>query len=259
MRRRPREHVRRVRTKHGRRAVVVNKGVKRKPFNPYSQVNLKAFFDKNNKEADAKKRIEKLFEEYSSQFGDDRILRQTLGVKRKSGDHLTPPKGSLLSSEEKKEYGKIIKTARRKGYSIPKVDLKKGPVVLDEVNIPETFETEAFLLPDNDAITGEDTYLIQLDDDATLPDKKKALAHELGHVHMYDKNIKPHTEGKADQIAARIIGTTVKDIQQSEHLKDNLARLDTVKRKKGEWCGISPCTEFCEHKHSKKCKQHRRN
>ncbi len=234
-RKRPREHIRRVRTKFGRRRRLINRGVpgRRKSIRRKEvQTSLKKFGEKQESD----KNIQKL-RAYWERVGDGPFppdLIEERPVKRKTPKAITQPSGSLLTRKEKKEYMSIIRQARKKGFRIPKVDLHKGPVIIDEVNIPENAETEAYLLPDTDAITGKDIYTIFIDDDASRTDKRKALAHELGHIHLYVKGVKPHTELKADEIAAKILGTTVKSIQETKHLRDNLARLSIVKKRKGE-------------------------
>jgi len=69
-----------------------------------------------------------------------------------------------------KTYKKIYKKAKKKGYKIPKLDLEKGPTVVDEVNIPERFEFDGFVskLHDSD----DEGYFIGVDDD-TIPKEKK--------------------------------------------------------------------------------------
>lgn len=112
-------------------------------------------------------------------------------------------------------YKKIAETARKKGYHIPKIDLDKGPVVVDEVNILEDFATDGWLIPDINIKTGDDAYLIFIDDDTTPEQKKKVFAHELGHIHLYEQpGPKKHTENAADKIAADILNIPVKQIKE---------------------------------------------
>jgi hypothetical protein len=128
-------------------------------------------------------------------------------------------KSSCMTPKEFKMYREIVAKARKKGYKIPKVDLVHGPLVIDEINIPETYGTEGIFLPDNDLTDNKEVAMILIDDDAPTKVKRVTFAHELGHVHM-DSTREHDTEAKADKIAAKILDISESEVRSSDKYKD---------------------------------------
>lgn len=181
MRARPSRHIRVVRTKRGRKAVLVNPDIKKK------------------------KRLHKL--QVPNKYTDIKD-NETL-------------KSGILSKDEYNTYRKIAKTARDKGYAIPKLDLNKGPLVVDELNIPRDFQTEGLYVPDFTVGSGKDVGLIAVDDDVSARRKDLIFAHELGHVHL-DEVRENNTEAKADEIGADIMSISKKEYDKIDTDKDIL-------------------------------------
>lgn len=125
-------------------------------------------------------------------------------------------------------YLAIMRQARKRGLKIPKGGKGKGPLAIDEVDIPEPFLIDGITIPIEGVQQGwgkkeakklKGNHLIIMDDDAPKKDKKLAFAHELGHVHMFEKKEKPHTERKADKYAAKIFNLSIEDYDKlSKHL-----------------------------------------
>ena len=115
----------------------------------------------------------------------------------------------VIKRPKYKVYKGIYKRAKEKGYKVPKLT-DDGPTVVDEINIPETFEYDGFVYPSNKKPKG---YLIAVDDDAKPITKKKTFAHELGHIDMYERKERPHTEERADEIGADILDMPVKEFE----------------------------------------------
>jgi hypothetical protein len=176
---RPSKHIRVIRTKRGRKAVMVNPDIRKK------------------------KRLHKL-----------QVPNNYTGIE--DGEKL---KTGVLSQQEFETYKKIAQTARRKGYAIPRLDLERGPIVVDEINIPKDFQTEGLFVPDFTVGSGKDVGLIALDDDVSARRKDLIFAHELGHVHL-DEMREKNTEAKADEIGADIMGISKKDYDKIDTDKD---------------------------------------
>ena len=112
-------------------------------------------------------------------------------------------------------FKQIADRARAKGYNIPPIDIRRGPVVVEHNSIPENFYIDAFTVPVEDALSawdsrfarqkGKGKYYVGIDDDAPLDNRRRSFAHELGHITQIQQNIKPHTELKADKIGADIL------------------------------------------------------
>lgn len=135
----------------------------------------------------------------------------------------------IISTSSKKNqdvnlFKKIANQARHKGYNIPPVKIGKGPVQVENIDIPESFYIDGFTMPVEDALSawdskfakqkGKSKYYIGIDDDATHENRIKAFSHELGHVHMVQSNTKPHTEAKADYIGADILNIPIKEFRK---------------------------------------------
>lgn len=220
---RPQQHPRRVRTRKGKKTVIVNRGIKR-TYNRKQRSLMPYVVESRNKEI-AQKNFEENFKLLKNPDQDTLRILKTSGFKiPKTKTHSTF-KRAQLTPKEFATYKALAKKARNKGYNIPAINQTNGPLIIDEINIPETSRTEAYNLPDED-IFGNPIHLVLVDDDALTQDKIKAFAHELGHVHQWENNVKPHTELNADKIAAHILGTTIEDIQLTQHVKDNLLRLE---------------------------------
>ena len=119
-----------------------------------------------------------------------------------------------------KKYQPIVDRARAKGYQV--YDLDGVNSTVDEVNIPESYKTDGFIVPDNEGKNRRD--LIFIDDDAKEEQKKKAFAHELGHQHMFingeddgisNTNISK-IERKADKIGADILDMDIKEFNSPD-------------------------------------------
>lgn len=121
-------------------------------------------------------------------------------------------------------FKNIAQKARAKGYNIPPINLEKGPVVVENSNIPHSFYIDGFTMPVEDALSAWDSkfgkqkgrgkYYIGIDDDAPHENRIKAFAHELGHVTLIQTNTKPHTEAKADKIGADILDMPLKEFRK---------------------------------------------
>ena len=133
----------------------------------------------------------------------------------------------IFRSKKRKDielFRQIANKARAKGYNIPPIDAKRGPMVVENSNIPESFYIDAFTMPVEDALSawdskfarqkGKGKYYIGIDDDAPNENRLKGFSHELGHVHMIQTNTKPHTEAKADHIGADILGMPLKEFRK---------------------------------------------
>jgi hypothetical protein len=128
-------------------------------------------------------------------------------------------KTGFMTPSEFKMYRGIVLKAREKGYHIPRVDLRKGPLVVDEINIPRSFATDGIFLPDNDLTDDKEVAIILIDDSASTKKKRMIFAHELGHVHM-DQVHEKDTEDKADKIAADILDVPMSEIMDMDIDKD---------------------------------------
>lgn len=120
-------------------------------------------------------------------------------------------------------FKKIADGARNKGYNIPPIKIGDGPIQVENVDIPENFYIDGFTMPVEEALSSWNKrfarkhggkYYIGVDDDAPHINRVKAFAHELGHVHMVQANMKPHTEEKADKIGADILSMPVNKFKQ---------------------------------------------
>lgn len=121
-------------------------------------------------------------------------------------------------------FKKIADKARAKGYNIPPINMEKGPVVVENVNLPPSFFIDGFTMPVEDALSawdnkfarqkGKGKYYIGIDDDASYENRIKAVAHEYGHAHLIQTNTKPHTEAKADKIGADILDIPLKEFRK---------------------------------------------
>lgn len=166
---RPSRHIRRVHTKRGRRARLINPHIKKK-----AKVSL-------------------IFR--------PSIKRKDIGM-----------------------FKQIANKARAKGYNIPPIRIGKGPIQVENSDIPESFHIDAFTLPVEDALSawdstfakqkGKGKYYIGVDDDASQENRRKAFSHELGHIHLIQNNVKPHTEIKADKIGADILNMPLKQFRE---------------------------------------------
>lgn len=143
----------------------------------------------------------------------------------------------------KKMYRKIYKKAKKKGYKLPHMSAERGPIVPDEVNIPENFEFEGFVtkLKDPD----DEGYFVGIDDDALLKEKKKTFAHELGHIHSFETKGTAGKEKKVDKIAADILDMPLEEFKGKQSIigksKMNFSErhLDSMNRLAQEIRGIN--------------------
>ena len=133
----------------------------------------------------------------------------------------------IFGSKKKKDielFKKIADKARAKGYNIPPINIKRGPTVVENVNLPNNFFIDGFTMPVEDALSawdskfarqkGKGKYYIGIDDDAPHQNRLKAFSHEIGHIHLIQSNTKPHTESKADQIGADILNMPLKEFRK---------------------------------------------
>lgn len=114
-------------------------------------------------------------------------------------------------------YVSVLEKAKNKGYTLP----NKKHLHIAETDIPPQFYIDGFTLPieqgwkkwsKKESRKYKDMFLIGIDDDASKENKEKALAHEIGHVHLYVTGKKPHTEHKAEKIAADILGVSIEEL-----------------------------------------------
>lgn len=128
-------------------------------------------------------------------------------------------KASAMTEKEFKRYLEIADMARKKGYALPKINQVHGPLVIDEINIPDNYMTYALFIPDTDIKTDEETALVLIDDDSPKKVKELAFAHELGHVHLDYTNQK-NTESGADKVGADIMGVPLHEMQDLVLIRD---------------------------------------
>lgn len=133
----------------------------------------------------------------------------------------------IVKSSQKKDidlFKNIAQKARAKGYNIPPIDVKHGPISVANDPIPEGFFIDAFTMPVEDALSawdskfarqkGKGKYYIGVDDDASHSNRVRGFSHELGHVHLVQTNTKPHTEAKADKIGADILDMPIQEFRK---------------------------------------------
>lgn len=183
-----------------------------------------------NKDRESKRKLPNFF-----RFDDDREtkIKSKLPIpneytKIKDGKKVIT---GVLTKLEFDKYKKIAEDAREKGYAIPRIDLKDGPLVVDEINIPEDFATDAFFIPDITKDSGKDVSLVLIDDDLNPKFKNFVFAHELGHVHM-DQVKERDSEDKADAIGADINGLNFEEILKLEEEQNKLEKSHKMKGRK---------------------------
>ncbi len=127
-----------------------------------------------------------------------------------------------------KKYQPIVNKAKKKGYKVPNINRKT--LAVDEVDIPESYWTDGFILPEKVGKTRKDMILI--DDDAKKDYQERAFAHELGHLHMFKTGIDDEDkfeandikiENKADKIGAHILDMDLKKFNSPD-----VTYMDTV-------------------------------
>lgn len=117
-------------------------------------------------------------------------------------------------------YNQILKETRKKGYRLP----RKRDLKISEIDIPEKFAVDGFTMPIEEgykkwskkkAKKFRDKFLVGIDDDAPKENKRRAVAHEIGHITLYFTKKKPHTEFKAEKIGADILDMPLEKFREN--------------------------------------------
>ena len=215
-----------VRCKRGRRAVLINPHIRRKD-SPMSNSEKQRIYNELHRE-EVQKNLRSIFGQVERDRVKDEVAKQLAQAEAELREqelydsrYSSSPRPTMryksvnVTNKEMKNFRRITADARRLGYKVPRLDNKEGPLFVQKIDLPENVMTEALTIQVPYSDKAGNAYVTLLDTNASDRDNEKALAHEIAHDHMFETKEKPHTEKKADTIAARILHTSVHDIQDT--------------------------------------------